>query len=126
MRQQLLALLSRNLAQIDRGGGRCYWLHSLNVLNLDLPSVHRLERFLVVACDADHEAVSSPVLNFTVDAKMLITAGIVDLDLDLVLLDGFDAPIYIQYRRFVVLRERIVKVVRDETRFTNRRVSDQH
>ena len=81
------------------------WLHSLNVLNLNLPSVHGLERFLVVACDADHEAVRTPVLNLTVDAKMLITAGIVDLDLDLVLLDGFDAPIHIQYRGFVVLRK---------------------
>ena len=100
------------------------WLHRLNVLNLNLPSIHRLKWFLAVACYADHEAVGTPVLHLSVNAKMLITTCVVDLDLDLVLLDGLDSSIYVQYSRFIVLRKWIVQIVSNETRFTNRRVSN--
>ena len=81
------------------------WLHCLNVLNLNFPSIHGLKRFLAVASYADHEAVGTSVLHLSVYAKMLITTCVVDLDLDLVLLDGLDSPINVQYRGFIVFRK---------------------
>jgi len=81
------------------------WLHCLNVLNLHLPSIHGLERFLTIARNAYHEAIGTPVLYLSVYAKMLITTSVVDLDLDLVLLDGLDSSINVQYSRFIVLRK---------------------
>ena len=100
------------------------WLHCLDVLNLNFPSIHRLKRFLAVASYADHEAVGTSVLHLSVNAKMLITTCVVDLDLDLVLLDGLDSPIHIQYRGFIVFRKWIVQIVSNETRFANRCVSN--
>ena len=99
-------------------------LHCFDVLNLNLPSIHVIERFLAVASYANHETVSAPVLHFSVDTKMLITTSVVDLDLELVLLDGLDATINVQYRWLVVLSKGIVKVVSNETRFTDRCVSN--
>ena len=101
-------------------------LRSLNILNLDLPSIHVLKRFFVVASYANHEAVRTPVLHFAVDAEVLITTRIVNLDLELVLVDGLDATIHVQYGRLIVFRERIVEVVSDETRLTDRCVSNKH
>ena len=101
-------------------------LRSLNILNLDLPPIYVLKRFFVVASYANHEAVSTPVLHFSVDAEVLITTGVMNLNLELVLLNSLYAAIHIQHGRLVVLRERIVEVVGDETRLTDRCVSNKH
>ena len=80
---------------------------------------------MVVRCDANHEHVRILVLNLTIDTEMLITGGIVDLDLDLLLLDVLDAPVDIEYGRFVILGKAVVQVVRDQARLTDSSVSCQ-
>ena len=80
---------------------------------------------MVVRCDANHEHVRILVLNLTIDTEMLVTGGIVNLDLDLLLLDVLDAPVDIEHGRFVILGEAVVQVVRDQARLTDSSVSCQ-
>ena len=49
-----------------------------------------------------------------------------DLDLHLLFLDILDASVNVEDCRLVVLRERIVEIVTDQARFTNRGVADEH
>ena len=80
---------------------------------------------MVVRGDANHEHVSVLVLDLTIHAEMLVTAGVVNFDFDLLLLDVLDAPVDIEHGRFVILGEAVVEVVRDQARLTDRSVSCQ-
>lgn len=80
---------------------------------------------MVVRGDANHEHVGVLVLHLTIHAEMLVTAGIVNFDLDLLLLHVLDAPVDIEHGRFVILGETVVEVVRNQARLTDRSVSRQ-
>ena len=73
----------------------------------------------MVAGNADHEAISSLVLNLSVHTQVLITGSIVDLDAELLLVHILDALVHVQDRRLIILRERVVQIVRDQTRLTD-------
>ena len=57
---------------------------------------------------------------------MLISAGVMDLNLDLGFLDVFDAAVDVKHRRLVVIREAILQVVANEAGFADRGVADEH
>lgn len=80
---------------------------------------------MVVRGDTNHENVGVLVLHLTIHAEMLVTAGIVNFDLDLLLLHVLDAPVDVEHGRFVILGEAVVEVVRDQARLTDRSVSRQ-
>ena len=80
---------------------------------------------MVVRGDANHEHVSVLVLDLTIHAEMLVTAGVVNFDFDLLLLDVLDAPVDIEHGRFVILGKAVVQVVRDQARLTDSSVSCQ-
>ena len=106
-------------AQSDRDTGKV-------LEDLWTPLVDAIEWVLVVGGDADHEDISAYVLGLTIDAEVLISTGIMDLDLHLLFLDILDASVDVEDCRLVVLRERIVEIVTDQARFTNRGVADEH
>ena len=95
-------------------------------MDLSLPSAHVFQGLLIVAGHADHECVSVLVLYLAVDTEVLVTTGIVDLELELLILDILKASEHIKHSRFVVIVVRIVQVIRDHARLTSACVTDQH
>ena len=68
-----------------------------------------IEGVLVVCGDANHEYVSILVPTFSIDAKVLITRGIVDFYLNLLLILGVpSSPVNVENSRFVVVVEAVV------------------
>ena len=57
---------------------------------------------------------------------MLISAGVMDLDLDLLFLDVFGAAEDIEDCRLVVFGEAILQVVANQAGFTDRSVANEH
>ena len=80
----------------------------------------------MVAGHADHEAISSLVLNLSVHTQVLITGSIVDLDAELLLVHILDALVDVQDRRLIVLREGIMQVIRDKARLTDCRIAAEN
>ena len=101
-------------------------LLGLDIRNFGLPSRDALEGGLLIAGDANHEAVRVLVLHFAVDSEMLITGRVVDLDFQLLLLNILDALVDIKHGRLVVLAERVVQIVGDEAGLAHGRVACQH
>ena len=91
----------------------------LNFLDLVAPLVDIIEAWLLVAGNADHEAISSLVLNLSVHTKVFITGCIVDLDAELLLVHILDALVDVQDRRLIVLREGVMQVIRDKAWLTD-------
>ena len=80
----------------------------------------------MVAGDADHEAIGSLVLHLTVHTEVLITRRVMDLDAQLLLVNILDTLVHVEDRRLIVLGERIVQVVRNETGLTDCGIAAQN
>ena len=73
--------------------------------------------------DTYHETIGTSVLCCTINAEMLITTCIVDLDLYLALLNIFDALVDIENGGLIILCKAVLEVVANQTWFTYRSVS---
>ena len=68
---------------------------------------------VVIGGDANHVYVGILILNFSVDTKVLITRGIVDFYINLLIIDLLFTPVNVENSRFVVIIEEAVHVAMD-------------
>jgi len=75
---------------------------------------------------AAYEAISFLVMCLLVEAEVLITTGIVDFNIDLLLLDTLDAPVDIEHCWLVVIRKLIVQEIDDQAGLADGGVTCEH
>lgn len=97
----------------------------LDLTQLGLPLGDVRDAVLLDGIGTEDEEVGVLVDDLAVLGDVLITRGIVDLELHHLLVNVLRALVDIENGGLVVVRERIVQVVLDETRLTDSRISDQ-
>ena len=112
--------------QVCLGEYQHHWLVRFDLRNLVLPPVNIIERVWVWHRHTYHKHVRAPVLSGTIDTKMIVSARVMDLDIDLDFLDVLGTAEDIKHGRLVILREAILQVVAYEARFADRSVADKH
>ena len=94
--------------------------------DLCLPLVNVFEGVLIVHSDADHEDVGVLVLDLAILGKVVITASVVDLEVDLLLVDALGSRVHIKHSWLIVLSKGVMQVVGDEARFADTSITDEH
>ena len=79
------------------------WYFGYDRSDFFLPLIDMLKGYGLVDCHADNEDVCLVILDLSVDIEMLITTGIVDLDIDCLALDILCAFVYIENCRLVII-----------------------
>lgn len=98
----------------------------LDLTDLSLPLGNVIDGGLLHGIAAEEEQIGILVHNFTVGGNVLVTGGIVDLELHHLLVDVLGASVDIKHCGLVVVAEGIVQVVLNQTRLTDGRVAYQH
>ena len=112
-------LISNAVFQVRLGQDEDNGLERFGLLDFLPPFSDTLEGVMAVGGDTNHENVSVLELILTVDTLIIVTGGIVDFGLDLVLLNFSVQPYDIENGRLVVLAVVVVEVPRDKARLTN-------
>lgn len=85
-----------------------------------------IQRVTAVYRDADHEYICFLELNLAIRAQVVISARIVDLELNLLLLDVLGASEDIEHGRLVIVCENVLEVVFNEAGLADGGVADEH
>ena len=115
-----------HLLQVRLGEHQHHRHIRLNLLDLTLPPLDVLEGLWRVDRHADHKYVCILVLSRSIHAQVLISAGVMNLDLDLLFLDIFGAAEDIENCWLVVFGEAILQVVANQAGFADRSVANEH
>ena len=96
-----------------------------DLVDLGSPLADIVKGSRLVSGDADPEKISALVNNLAVDAKIVITAGIVDLDLYHLLLHSLSTLVDIEYSRLVIFVEFVFQIVSDQARLSDSCIAHQ-
>ena len=80
---------------------------------------------MVVDSDTYHEDIGALVLGLTIDIKVFIATRVMYLNIYLVSLDVLRASVDVQHGRLIVLRELVMEVVVNQTRFPDSSVAHE-